>query len=233
MGPDSTFMAHFPMPLFPSVRKFPRRAWSLALSCALLAGFATESVRAEALPQMRAFTEGLESVQGSFVQRVFDANDRIVEQSRGELAMARPNLFRWQYSDPFEQLIVADGKRIWIFDPDLEQVTVRAQSDSEAQSPLAVLLDPAGIESRYLLQDLGEFEDAWWLRLLPREEEPEFRYADLVFQDNQLRAMHLHDSLGQRNVLMFGDWARNPELAADTFRFVPPEGVDIVGAEEP
>ncbi|HRQ63681.1 MAG TPA: outer membrane lipoprotein chaperone LolA [Xanthomonadaceae bacterium] len=209
-----------------------RRAGGLALFCVLLAGLATGSVHADALPQLRAFTDGLESVQGSFVQRVFDANERIVEQSRGELAMARPNLFRWQYSDPFEQLIVADGERVWIYDPDLEQVTVRAQSASEAQSPLSVLLDPAGIESHYLLQELGESEDAWWLRLLPREEEPEFRYADLVFKDNELRAMHLHDSLGQRNVLLFGDWSRNPELPADTFRFEPPPGVDIIGAEE-
>ncbi len=184
------------------------------------------------MDQLRAFTHELHGVKGSFVQRVFDANDRIVEQSQGELAMSRPNLFRWQYTEPFQQLIVADGERVWIFDPDLEQVTVRDQSDSEAQSPLSVLLDPAGIDAHYELQELGESEGGWWLRLLPREEAPEMRFADLVFQDNQLRAMHLHDSLGQRNVLLFGDWSRNPEMDAESFRFVPPEGVDVVGAED-
>jgi outer membrane lipoprotein carrier protein len=201
------------------------------LAC-LLAIVPVQPSVAAGLEQLRAFTAALESVQGTFVQRVFDANERIVEQSRGELALARPNRFRWQYNEPFEQLIVADGERVWIFDPDLEQVTVREQSSSEAQSPLSVLLDPDGIESRYLLQDLGESEGAWWLRLLPREEEPEFRYADLVFQDNELRAMHLHDSLGQRNVLLFEDWSRNPQLPEGTFRFEPPPGVDIIGGEE-
>jgi outer membrane lipoprotein carrier protein len=187
--------------------------------------------RAEAMPQLHAFAAGLEGLQGRFVQRVFDANERIVEQSRGELAMATPNLFRWQYTEPFQQLIVADGSRVWIYDPDLEQVTVRDQGDAENDSPLSVLLDPAGIEARYMLQELGEAEGADWLRLLPLEDGGEIRFADLVFQDGVLRAMHLHDTLGQRNVLLFDEWARNPGFAADSFRFEVPEGVDVVGEQ--
>lgn len=213
-----------------SAPRFRRGVCLVALS-ALAAAALSPSASADALPQLHAFTSGLEGVEGSFVQRVFDGNDRIVEQSRGELAMARPNLFRWQYIDPFQQLIVADGRRVWIYDPDLEQVTVRDQSESESQSPLSVLLDPDGIEAHYIVQELGEAEGGWWLRLLPRDAEPEMRFADLVFEDGDLRAMHLHDSLGQRNVLLFGAWSRNPDLASDTFRFVPPEGVDIVGEE--
>jgi outer membrane lipoprotein carrier protein len=202
------------------------------LAACLLAIVALQPAVAASIEQLRAFTADLEGVEASFVQRVFDANERIVEQSRGQMALSRPNLFRWQYTEPFQQLIIADGQRVWVYDPDLEQVTVRDQSDSEGQSPLSVLLDPEGLDTRYLLQDLGEAEGASWLRLLPREEDAQLRFADLVFEGNELRAMHLHDSLGQRNVLLFEDWMRNPEFAEDSFRFEIPEGVDVVGAEE-
>jgi outer membrane lipoprotein carrier protein len=190
---------------------------------------APQSARGEAMPQLHAFAAGLEGIEARFVQRVFDANERIVEQSRGALAMSRPNLFRWQYTEPFQQLIVADGRRVWIYDPDLEQVTVRDQGEAENDSPLSVLLDPEGIEARYYLQELGAAEGADWLRLLPIEEGGEIRFADLVFQGGVLRAMHLHDTLGQRNVLLFEDWVRNPDFTADGFRFEVPEGVDVVG----
>ena len=179
--------------------------------------------------RLETFTQGLESLRGTFVQRVHDAGGRVTESSRGTVALRAPRLFRWKYDDPFPQLIVADGDNVWVHDEDLEQVTVKNQSLEESQSPLTVLIENAPLERDYTVSEPPESDGLAWLKLVPKAKEASFETCELGFSDAGLTRMVLTDALGQRNELSFGKWERNPKLPPDTFRFTPPEGADLIG----
>lgn len=186
---------------------------------------------AQAKTALDAFTRGLSGLDGQFVQRVYDPQGQLSETTQGRVALARPRQFRWEYAKPFPQLIVADGERVWVYDPDLEQVSVRAQGDEERQSPLAVLIEPGELERRFDLREDGARDGFDWLALAaktPSDDAP-LRSARLGFGDGQLRRMELRDALDQRTVIEFSGWQRNPDFAPDTFRFTPPPGTDVVG----
>ncbi len=178
---------------------------------------------------LASFSQGLEGLRGQFVQRVFDGEGRLSEDSRGTLALAVPRQFRWEYETPFPQLIVADGSRVWIFDPDLEQVQVRAQGAEEQQSPLMALVDPAELDRQFAVADGGQRDGLAWIELTPRGDDPPFSMARLGFAQGELARMEMTDSLGQRTEIAFSGWQRNPAFDAATFRFVPPPGVDVIG----
>lgn len=182
-----------------------------------------------ARPQLDAFANGLDALKGTFTQQVYDADGRPGEASKGSLALQAPRQFRWDYEEPFPQLIVADATNVWIWDKDLDQVTVRSQSLEESQSPLTVLTDLAQLERDYRVSEHGTRDGIAWLRLEPKAKEPSFTSCDLGFAGNELVRMVLTDTLGQRNELRFGRWERNPKLDPSLFRFVVPEGVDVVG----
>jgi outer membrane lipoprotein carrier protein len=179
------------------------------------------------------FSRGLRGLEGRFEQRVLSAEGREVERSAGRVAIAAPRQFRWQYESPFPQLIVADGDRVWIYDPDLEQVTVRRQSDEEQSSPLAALIEPGELERQFNVERIGEAEGLDWLRLTPRGEETAFTECELGLRAGELMAMRMTDTLGQRTEIRFSEWLRNPDFAPGTFRFVPEPGIDVVGDVEP
>ena len=180
--------------------------------------------------RLESFAKNLDAVRGDFVQQVYDVEGRLDETSRGSLALQAPRLFRWSYEAPYPQLIVADGDNVWIYDEDLEQVTVKKQSLEEAQSPLTVLTDLSQLDRDYTVSESGEKDKLQWLTLVPKADEAPFRKAMLGFDaDAKLGRMVLEDTLGQRNEIAFAHWEVNPKLDAATFRFVPPDGVDVVG----
>jgi outer membrane lipoprotein carrier protein len=190
---------------------------------------ATKPAGAAASP-IDAFTKGLTGLRGRFVQRVFDAKGSQREESSGTVALSAPRQFRWEYEQPFPQLIVADGDHVWIYDPDLEQVTVKVQSHEEQQSPLAVLIDPGQLERQFEVTDAGDEGGLAWVELTPRsEDDAGLQRARLGFNGNQLQRMQLQDALGQQTVIEFSGWRRNPDFAADIFTFQAPAGVDVVG----
>jgi outer membrane lipoprotein carrier protein len=177
------------------------------------------------------YTQGLKGLDGRFEQKVFDANGRLKEDSTGTVALSAPRLFRWEYLKPNPQLIVADGDHVWVYDPDLEQVTVKNQNAEEQQSPLTVLIDPTEMDRRYVLGDGGNSDGLKWISLAPKKkgDDAEFKIALLGFDGNDLRSMKLTDNLGQRTEIVFSGWRRNPVFAKGVFTYTPPKGVDIVG----
>lgn len=196
----------------------------------ILCTLAVEAVAADtARARMEAFSGGLQSVSGSFSQAVTDANGHRGDASDGTFALQAPRQFRWETVSPYQQTIVADGKRVWVYEPDLEQVSVRNQGVAEAQSPLTVLTDLSQLDRQYTAVESGGRDGLAWLRLTSKAAEPEFEYAELGFDAKSLVRMVFRDQLGNTTEIRFGDWKRNPPLAADTFRFVPPAGVDVVG----
>ncbi|MFT3806450.1 outer membrane lipoprotein chaperone LolA [Arenimonas sp.] len=184
--------------------------------------------------QLAAFTRDLRGLDASFEQRVFDPNGRQTDATKGNVKLSAPRLFRWEVQSPAKQLIVADGDHIWIYDPDLEQVTVRNQSFEEQGSPLTVLIDPTELERQFVAREGGKEGGLDWLTLTPKKtEDAPFQQAKLGFGPKGLVRMEFSDSLGQRTVIGFSNWARNPSFAKDTFRFTPPKGADVVGEVSP
>ena len=201
-------------------------------SCAAATMFLTASVAvADDIPDDGAyavvaeFTRDLHGMSASFGQQVFDDMGRLVETSSGQVYLSEPNRFRWDYREPFEQYIIADGDKVWVYDVELEQVTVRDQGAAESESPLSVLAQPERLAEHYDVSSMGD----GWVRLAPRGEDAQVEKVDLRFDHDRLVAMEIHDSFGQRTSLTFSEQHRNPELAQDLFRFSPPDGVDVLG----
>ena len=201
------------------------------LLLSLVAGTASAADTARA--RLDAFSKGLTSVAANFEQRVSDANSGKTKTSRGTLSLKAPRQFRWDTTTPYKQLIVADGEKVWIYDPDLEQVTVRAQGTEEAHSPLTVLTDLSQLDRDFTTSEQGEHDGQVWLRLKSKDKEPQFEYADLGFDQTGLASMAFKDTFDNSTQIRFSGWQRNAKLAPDLFKFTPPKGVDVVGDATP
>lgn len=199
----------------------------LALACFIPAvpAHAADTARS----RLEAFSAGVQTISAHFEQSITGANGNQGEVSSGVLALKAPRQFRWHTTSPYEQLIVADGNRVWIYDPDLEQVSVRGQGTEEAHSPLSVLTDLSQLEHDFTVTEAGQRDGAQWLKLVSKAEEPEFAFAELGFDPKGLARMRFEDTLGNTTEIRFSDWQRDPKLPADTFTFTPPAGVDVVG----
>lgn len=202
----------------------------LWLVLSLLAGTVMAATGARA--RLDAFARGLTSLRGDFSQRVYDAHGNITSTSRGMLALQAPRMFRWQVTDPYRQLIVADGHKVWVYEPDLEQATVRDQGATEAHSPLTVLTDLPQLETAFTATDAGTRDGLVWLRLVSRSPDPQFEFAEIGFDTAGLRRMVFKDTLGNKTEIVFSAWERNATLPPGTFTFVPPPGTDVVGPGE-
>lgn len=193
----------------------------------LLIHVAAQAATPAARTQLDRFSAGLETLSGRFEQTTHAEGNR--EAASGTLALKAPRLFRWDYLEPFEQRIVADGDHVWVYDIDLEQVSVRPQSFDEASSPLAVLMDLKQLDAEFQVRDGGHGDGADWLVLKPKGKEPQFKEAWLGFADGQLKAMRVIDNFEGRIDYAFSSWARNQPLPAGHFVFKVPEGVDVIG----
>ena len=207
------------------------RTSALLLVALLLspAAHAADSARA----RLDAFAHGLKSLSGDFTQTTVDANGRAAGTARGTLALQTPRLFRWQVRSPYRQLIVADGKRVWLYDPELQQVTVHAQGAAEAHSPLTVLTDLGQLDREFKVTELGTRGGLAWLQLTAVARSPDFKAAELGFGPQGLSRMVFTDQLGNRTDISFSGWRRNVALPASEFRFTPPPGADVIGDAAP
>ncbi|MGN2251771.1 outer membrane lipoprotein chaperone LolA [Frateuria sp. GZRe12] len=198
---------------------------SLVLSLASLVHAATGPAR----QRLDAFATDLHSLKGHFTQTLADASGQGAKTSSGTLALQAPRQFRWDTLEPYKQTIVADGSRVWLYDPELEQVTVRVQSTEEAHSPLTVITDLKQLDKDFSVAERGERDGLVWLRLSSRAKDPQFDYADLGFDAQGLKRMMFRDQLGAVTDIRFSDWQRNVDLPPSTFNFTPPPGADVIG----
>lgn len=205
---------------------------SIVLSAAVLLS-AQPAAADTARSRMEAFSKDLKSVTADFSQSVTDANGDKGDASHGTLALQAPRQFRWETKQPYEQTIVADGQRVWVYEPDLSQVSVRSQSGEEAHSPLTVLTDLGQLDSQFNASESGERDGFAWLKLVSKAREPEFEYAELGFSAKTLDRMVFKDQLGNTTEIRFENWKRNPPIPADTLKFTPPKGVDVIGNTDP
>jgi chaperone LolA len=177
---------------------------------------------------LKAFIGDTRTAKASFSQTVLDQNGKLRQKSEGTLAFSRPGKFRWVYQKPYEQLIVGDGSRLWIYDADLEQVTMRKLGEALGSSPAALLAGSNDIEKHFTLKDAGVSDGLDWLEARPRDKESTFETVRMGFAGNTLAAMELKDSFGQTTLLKFSALVKNPAVNPGDFKFTPPKGADVI-----
>ena len=201
-----------------------------ALFITLASGAAAPSRDLQAGRQrIEDFLGGLEGLQAQFEQVLTDRTGQIVDEARGSLAVKRPDRFRWDYREPYEQVIVADGARVWLYDSDLEQVTVRKLDDTLSATPAMLLSGGARLEDNFTVTQVEREGATQWVRMEPKRDDTDFKWVRLGFENAALRYMHLGDKLGQTTRLEFSQLERNPPLDPSLFTFTPPPGADVIG----
>jgi outer membrane lipoprotein carrier protein len=194
--------------------------------CGLLA---CGSAGAASIEMLKSFLQQTTSGRARFAQIVVDQNLKQLQRATGTMQFARPGKFRWDYDKPYEQTIVGDGSKLWIYDKDLNQVTVRRLDQLLGSSPAALLSGSNEIEKSYNLTNLGKQEGLDWIEAVPKaKEENTFESVRLGFSARGLEAMELHDQFGQTTVIKFTALERNPDFPPNEFRFVPPKGADVI-----
>lgn len=182
---------------------------------------------ADAVQRLNNFFQNTTSMRARFHQTVVDNQGRKVQDVTGAMQLQRPGKFRWDYNKPYVQVIVGDGQKVWLYDPDLNQVTVRPLDKVLGSSP-AALLAGKDIEKTFDLKDAGKQDDQEWVEATPKDKEAGFEKVLLGFKEDLLQEMELHDSFGHLTVIEFTVLERNPKLNPQSFRFSPPKGADVL-----
>jgi len=211
-------------------------AFALAVAaCALQGALSVAPAHAQASAQSQAtapdplheFLSSTHSASGTFTQQVL-RDGRVVESSSGRFAFQRPGRFRWEVTQPFEQLLVGDGERLYFYDKDLNQVTVRKLRDALASTPAAILFGSSDVETGFTLRTLPERDGLARVEALPRNAETGYQRIEFGFRAGLPVEMQVQDAFGRTVRFEFHDVVRDPKFAADEFRFVPPPGADVV-----
>lgn len=183
---------------------------------------------AASVESLKALLNQTTTAKARFAQAVLDKNNKTLQQVTGTMEFSRPGRFRWEYNKPYEQTIVGDGSRLWIYDKDLNQVTVRKLDRALGASPAALLAGSNEIDKSYALKSVGSEGGLDWLEAIPKTQDTAFERIRLGFGKAGLEAMELKDQFGQMTVIKFADLERNVKLAPDTFKFTPPKGAAVI-----
>lgn len=187
------------------------------------------AAQAGAIEQLHDFLKTTRTLKADFSQSVLGKNGRKPQLSIGSVAISRPGKLRWEIAQPYPQLVVGDGEKIWIHDPELQQVTVRKAGQAISGSPAALLAGNNELERNFTLRDTGDQDGLAWVEATPKAAESGFEKVRLGFAGSDLKAMDLFDSFGQTTQIRFSRIEKNPALPAATFSFKPPAGADVIG----
>lgn len=198
------------------------------LAAVMLSFACAPAMSADAQAQLEEFASKVQSATGKFTQQVADDRGQLRAPQQGEFAFKRPGQFRWETLQPYEQLVVSDGKLLRQYDPDLAQVTERSVSDSIGASPAAILFGSGKLEEAFELASLPNRDNLSWLRAKPRDGGAGFAHVDIGFSEGMPRQLELLDSFGQTTRITLAEILANPDLPADTFDFKAPADVDVV-----
>ncbi|MCK5395136.1 MAG: outer membrane lipoprotein chaperone LolA [Gammaproteobacteria bacterium] len=178
---------------------------------------------------LEAFLAETQTLEANFEQTLRTHEGEVLQQTEGKFFLDRPGKFRWNYKTPYEQIIVSDGVRIWIYDVDLQQVTVQKQTEGLPATPMALLEDSSTLHQNFNVSPLDEQAGVYRLRLLSKTKESDFGEIVIGLDSKGLRFMQLHDQFEQVTDIVFSDISTNSKLPKDIFEFTPPEGVDVFG----
>lgn len=197
-------------------------------SLILTAGLLSNAWAEEApIKQLKTFLKTNASLSADFKQVSYNKAGQAAQASFGEFYLSRPGKFRWNYQKPFAQEIVSNGGKVWFYDADLEQVTVKQLDDSLGSTPALLLTGQVDIDQKFVLEEQGNDDDLNWVRLSPKNEESGFKYILIGLNHGQLGGMELSDNFGQLTRIYFSNIKLNPVLQDSLFNFKPPKGVDV------
>lgn len=199
-----------------------------ALSFLALSLLAPAPAAATGLEQLKSFLASTKSIRGDFNQVVIPKSGRKAQQSAGNFAILRPGKFQWTYRKPYQQLLVSDGEKLWIYDPELQQATVRRLGQAIGSSPAALLAGDE-LDKSFVLSDAESANGLDFVSATPRGEDASFVRLRIGFRDKLPRVLQVEDNFGQVTTLQLDHLEVNVPLAAGEFRFTPPKGVDLVG----
>ena len=175
------------------------------------------------------FSSTMVSFRANFTQTIYDSDSIALQESSGTVELLRPGRFRWTYTEPNSQVIVADGMTLWVYDEDIQQVTVQPQATTLGSAPIGLLSGQRSIESEFSITELGEENGLQWFELEPLVKDTDFHAIYIALDENGLSAMELRDNFDQATQIKFINFEENLELPDDRFSFVPPDDADVVG----
>ena len=187
----------------------------------------TGGARADAVDSLRDFSQNVKSGKASFTQTVTSVDGAKKKTSSGQFEFVRPNRFRFVYAKPFEQQIVADGQKVWLYDVDLNQVTVRPMAQALGATP-AALLAGATLDKEFDLKAVPAAEGFEWVQATPKIKDGPIQQLRVGFKGKDLAALDIVDAFGQRSALRFSALEQNIKLSDEQFRFTPPKGADVI-----
>jgi outer membrane lipoprotein carrier protein len=179
--------------------------------------------------EVEKYLDGLATWSADFAQTIDDGHGKVARSAAGKLYLQKPGRFRWDYAQPSEQLILADGKQIWFYDKDLQQANVRNMDASLANTPAVLLSGGGSLSSQFDVTALPPSDGLQWYQLIPKHADTDFQLVRIGFRSGDLASMFLADKLNQVTQLTFSNPKRNAKFAPDLFTFVPPAGVDVIG----
>lgn len=182
----------------------------------------------QSAPQLDRFLATVQTFEANFRQRIELPDGQVTEDSTGTVVMQRPGRFRWNYTAPFERIIVADDGKLWLYEADLDQVTVRRLTSGLGDTPAALLTGKESVLAKFKVERQWSDDGIDWVRLAPRSAESDFSAVSLGFAGGTLRRILLDDRLGQKTRIDFSDVKVNRKLPADTFHFTAPAGADVI-----
>lgn len=195
----------------------------------MLLAFAQQvSAGPNSIDSLDRFYDKVQTYTAQFQQVVLDEGLNPIEESSGIMQIARPGRFRWDYEPPNEQSIISDGEKVWLYDIELEQITVRSQEQSLGKTPATLLAGSGDIKSNYEIQDLGRSGILAWLRMTPKDDDTGFSDMRIGFEEGELRIMELVDGLGQTTRITLTNSLENQNIDDSRFVLEPPDGVDVI-----
>ncbi len=184
------------------------------------------------IARLEAFQANVQGMEARFRQQVMDANRKVLEDTSGTVVMQRPGHFRWNYEAPFERVIVADGEKVWLYEADLYQVTIRRLSTGIGATPAALLTGKEAVLKHFDVEKSWVEDGLAFVRLTPKSTEAEFAGVTLGFKGAELRRLLLDDRLGQQTRIDLSELRINPRLSPELFRFKTPPGADVIDDSE-
>ena len=195
----------------------------------LIGSLSFSAMAADAEQRLEAALKKMDNLSAEFKQTLLDEDKNIVQQSRGTLALQRPGKFAWIYVEPFEQRIIADGSELWIYDVELDQVTVKPMDEGISNAPIMILMKESDVTQQFKVSEVGQRKYLYWIELEPLAADLEYQRIFIGLEDGRVRAMELQDQFGQSTQIVFDNLRLGVVHNPATFRFVPPDGVDVYG----
>lgn len=184
------------------------------------------------MQQLREYLGAMQDLRAEFRQEIIGPGQEIIERASGSVVLSKPGRFRWDYREPYERVIVADGERVWLYEADLQQVTIRRMASGLGDTPAALLTGDEKALEHFKLLGSRSADGLHWLQLAPVSVEADFSTVDLGFASGELRKIEFVDRLGQRTRITLSRIDRSPRLDGSEFRFEIPAGVDVIGEDE-